>query len=65
MCVCDHVRPCESSCVFSCPSVRLSARTCLFVCMLVCMLVRGCLRVDRMGGFDACPTLHSCRHGIT
>ena len=55
MCVCDHVRPCESSCVFSCPSVCLPVLACLFACLCVVafvliawvglMLVPLCIRV--------------------
>ena len=67
---------CLSVCLSACLSVCLSAclSVCLSVCvpvrsawvtLLVCKLVRACLRGDRMGGFDACPTLHWCLRGIS
>ena len=64
-CICGYVRVYVTACVHVyrrvCSRVHLSVCLSAYACLFVCMLVR----VDRMGGFDACPTLHSCWHGIT
>ena len=67
-CMFVFMRVCVRACVRLRPRVCLSARACSvgeFACLPVCMLVRACQHGDRMGGFDACRTLHSCWRGIS